>query len=206
MIVKGKKIPSREGREFNALLLIAPSDRSELGQEIAAAIEKSPLKTTGLQCVFYLHATSELFVPISLYSTGNTTEEQVGELLRSVPDVLDVRDLSKKKAKWSEAYHPEEYEIDLPNPLFDVDIPPDLEFGGDVSISSDFEFEDDFPNPNPFIIDDNIDDFAAPPPPSKEHLLCIKRYRNAKAVWEFHQTAGYLRDISRKPMNPRTHK
>ncbi len=190
-------------------------------------ILKSPFKTTGLQDIFRLHNTEELdvFLPITLYSTGNTTEEQVREVLESIPEVLEVRELSMKKVKWSAVHH-EEYMVDFPDDLyydhskkalmrFTSSVP---EFSDERSTPAggfdhefDFENDDCFPTPfsAAFPIEDNIDDFAEPPPPSKEKVLRDKRNRNAKAVWEHHQTDGYQRDISRrprKPIDPKTQK
>ena len=62
----GEKIESREGIELTALLAVAPSDRPGLARRIAAAIEESPLKATGLHPVVDLLATPELLLPIKL--------------------------------------------------------------------------------------------------------------------------------------------
>jgi hypothetical protein len=203
-VSKGKKLLFRDGVEFTALLG-SPLEKHELGQAIAVAIKGSPLRgtsawidretiqvTPGLQPVFDLQRTPELFFRLVLNSTGDTPEREVKDLLQSIPGVYQVRELSTEKVRWSE--HDEKYMIDFPDDD-GLSIPSGAEFddrASDSVLEDIYDYDSELPIPNPASMFDGCE--IAPPPLSagqvRSRQIRNRRIRNRKAAWKHRQTGG----------------
>jgi len=215
MAMRGKRIASRQGIEFTADIA-TDSEWFELAVAIGRAISRSPLVATGLQEHCEIPRQNPDALPsIKLYSTGNTTVEQVRELLEhSVPEVVGVRKVTMRKVQWSEVYHPE-YEIDSPNP--DPGIPSDLEFASghkavrgarELDYDLDGSYDEDSPLGGPTVWPEPEDKDLSPlPPDAEERMLGNKRkFLGAKAAWLHRQQPNFKADAegrrgkpSRKP-------
>lgn len=201
--MRREKILSRKGTEFTAQL-VTDLDRLDLLKVIAARIRNSPLKAEGLQDYCEVPQTDELLRSIKLYSTGNTTKEQVEALLQSVPGVM-LRDLQVQKVLWA-AFDPE-FEIDRPP---DPDIPYEVQFAQPESSRSAQELDyglDDASDEDSrlasfSVIEAEDIDLSPASPPSKEQALRRRRDRHSEQEWKSYHSEG--RSRFRKPIDPKT--
>jgi len=206
--MRGKKVASREGIEFTADIA-TDSEWLELALAIGRAIRESSLAATGLQEHCEIPRENPDALPsIKLYSTGNTTVEQVKELLeRSVPEIVGIRSVTMQKVQWSEAYHPE-YDIDSPS---DPGLPSDLEFAsasnapcGELDYDLDGSYDEDS-SLAPIVWPEAEDiDISPLSPDAKERMLGNKRrLLNAKAAWIHRQQPNFKVDAEGRRDRPR---
>lgn len=209
--MRGKKIESRKGIEFTADI-VTDSEWFELTLAIGRAIRQSPLAETGLQDYCEIPRENLDALPsIKLYSTGDTTVEQVRELLEhSVPEIVGVRTVTMRKVQWSEAYHPE-YEIDFPNP--EPGLPSDIEFASERKAvcgarEPDYDLDGSYDEDSslaPIVWPEAEDiDFSPLPPAAKERMLSSKKkFLNAKAAWIHRQQPAFKANAEGRRDKPR---